>query len=155
MLSVRTHKLRLWFFCNLQYYYRSEILCRYFSKNLPKFLNQKARNSNSQMFQKWKSVGVLQNRCSSNFCEILRKAHMSKSLFKNALDLLAWNFKLKTASGIILIFFSEFCKNVKNSFLQDSFRRLLLIFRKPDIQPFISKQICSLDHYCRWAIFDK
>ena len=126
-----------------------------FQRICPNFKNQKARNSHSQMFQKWKSVGVLQNRCSSNFCEILRKAHRPESLFKKVLDLLAWNFKLKTASGIILIFFSEFCKNVKNTFLQDSFRRLLLIFRKPDIQPFISKQICSLDHYCRCAIFDE
>ena len=36
LLSVRTHKLWLWLFCNLQYYYSSAIICRYFSKTLPK-----------------------------------------------------------------------------------------------------------------------
>ena len=103
------------------------------------------------MFQKQQSVGVLQNRCSSNFCEMLRKAHMPESLFKKVVDLLAWNVKLKTASRIFLKFFNEFCRNVKNIFLQDSSRRLLLIFRKPDIQTFNAKQICSLDQYCRDA----
>ena len=103
------------------------------------------------MFQKQQSVGVLQNRCSSNFCEMLRKAQMPKSLFKKVVDLLAWNFKLKTASRIFLKFFNEFCKNVKSTFLQDSSRRLLLIFRKPDIQTFDAKQICSHDQYCRDA----
>ena len=80
---------------------------------------------------------------------------MPGSLFKKVVDLLAWNFKLKTASRIFLIFFNEFCKNIKNAFLQDSPRRLLLIFRKPDIQTFNPKQICSLDQYCRHAIFDE
>ena len=107
------------------------------------------------MFQEQQSVGVLQNRCSSNFCEILSKAHMPETLFKKVVDLLAWNFKLKTASRIFLIFFNEFCKNVKSTFLQDSSRRLPLIFRKHDIQTFNSKQICSLDQYCRHAIFDE
>ena len=48
----------------------------------------------------------------------------------------------------------NFAKDVKNTFLQDSSRQLLLIFRKPYIQAFNSKQICSLDQYCRHAIFD-
>ena len=30
-------RLLFWLFCNRQYYYRNESLCRYFSKNLPKF----------------------------------------------------------------------------------------------------------------------
>ena len=78
-----------------------------------------------------------------------------KTLFwMSVVDFLAWSFELKTASQIFLIFFNEFLSNVKNTFLQDSSRRLLLIFRKPDIQIFHSKWICSLDQYCRHAIFD-
>ena len=42
--------------------------------------------------------------------KILRKAHMSESLFNKVVDLLDWNFKLKTASRTFLIFFNEFCK---------------------------------------------
>ena len=80
---------------------------------------------------------------------------MPESLFKKVVDLLAWNFKLKTASRIFLIFFNEFFKNVKSTFLQDSSRQLPLIFRKHDIQTFNSKQICSLDQYCWHAIFDE
>ena len=55
----------------------------------------------------------------------------------------------------ILILFCEFCKNVKNTFLQDSSRRLLLMFRKPDIQTFNSEQNCALDQYCQHVIFDE
>ena len=80
---------------------------------------------------------------------------MPEPLFNKVVDLLALDFKQKTASRILLIFFNEFCKNVKNTFLQDSSRRLLQIFRKLDIQTFNSKQICSLDQYCRHAIFDE
>ena len=75
--------------------------------------------------------------------------------FQKFVDLLPSNFKVKTASRIFLIFFNEFCKNIKNTFSQDSSRRLPLIFRKPDIQTSNSKQICSLDQYCRHAIFDE
>ena len=60
---------------------------------------------------------------------------MLESLFNKVVDLLAWNFKLKTASRIFLIFFNEFCKNFKNTS-----RRLPLIFRKLDTQTFNSKQ---------------
>ena len=77
-----------------------------------------------------------------------------ESLLNKVVDLLAWNFKLKTASRIFLIFFNEFCKNFQNTFLQDTSRRLLLIFRELEIQTFNSKQICSLDQYCRHAIVD-
>ena len=49
----------------------------------------------------------------------------------------------------------NFAKDVKNSFLQDSSRRMPLIFRKLDIQTFNSKQICSLVQYIWHAIFDE
>ena len=62
---------------------------------------------------------------------------------------------LKNDSQMFLIFFNEFCKNFKNTFSQDTSRRLLQIFRKLDIQTFNSKQVCSLDQYCRHAIFDE
>ena len=58
-----------------------------------------------------------------NFCEILRKEYMSESVFNNVVDLLAWNFKLKTASRM---FFNELRKNFKNTFLEDTSRLLLL-----------------------------
>ena len=77
---------------------------------------------------------------------------MPESVFNKAADLLAGNFKLKTASRI---FFNEFCKNFKNNFLQDTSGRPLLVFKKFDIQSFNFKQICSLDQYCRHAIFDE
>ena len=77
-----------------------------------------------------------------------------ESPLNKVVDLLAWNFKLKTASRIFLIIFNEFCKNFQNTFLQDTSRRLLLIFRELEIQTFNSKQICSLDQYCRHAIVD-
>ena len=71
--------------------------------------------------------------------------HICRSLFNKVVELLDWNFKLKTASGI---FFSmNFAKGVKNTSLQDPSRRLLLIFRKLDIQTFNSKKICSLVKY--------
>ena len=41
----------------------------------------------------------------------------------------------------------NFAKDDKNTFLQDSSRRLLLLFKKLDIQTFNSTQICSLDQY--------
>ena len=44
-------------------------------------------------------------------------------------------------------------KNFKNTVLLDNSGRLFLIFRKLDIQTFNSKQICSLDQYCRQAIY--
>ena len=47
--------------------------------------------------------------------------------------------------------FNEFCKNLKNTFLQDTASDI----EKLDIQTFDSKQICSLDQYCRHAIFDE
>ena len=60
--------------------------------------------------------------------------------------------KLKTASWI---FFNEFCKNIlRTYFLQNSSGRLLLIFRKLDIQTFNSKQIFSLNQYYWHSIFD-
>ena len=71
---------------------------------------------------------------------------MPMCLFNKFADLLAWNFKLMTQ---LWIFFNEFCKNFKNTFLQDTSIQLLLIFRKLHIQTFNSKQICSLDQYRR------
>ena len=51
-------------------------------------------------------------------------------------------------SRIFFIFINEFWKRtVKNTFLQDSSRRLFQMFIKPDIQTFNSKQICSFDQY--------
>ena len=41
----------------------------------------------------------------------------------------------------------NFAKDAKNTILQDSARRLILILRKLDIQTFNSKQICSLGQY--------
>ena len=59
--------------------------------------------------------------------------------------------KLKTAS---LIFFNEFCKIfvLRTFFLQGFSGRLLVMFRKLNIQTFNSKQIISLDQYCWHAI---
>ena len=45
LLTVRTCKLRLWLFCNLQYYYRSEILCKYFFKEFAKILKPGSKKS--------------------------------------------------------------------------------------------------------------
>ena len=44
-------------------------------------------------------------------------------------------------------------KNFKNTFLQDTSWRMLLIFRKLDIQTFNSNQICSLDQNFWQAIY--
>ena len=49
----------------------------------------------------------------------------------------------------------NFAKFLKMSFLQDISGRLLLTFRKLDIQTFNSKQICSLYQYCRHAKSDE
>ena len=118
--------------------------------------NFKTRKQEILIFNCFRSSSV------SAFCEVGVLKTSAKflgkhvlSLFKKVIDHLAWNFKFKTASRIFFIFFNEFCKNFKNTFLQDSSRRLLLIFRKPDIQTFNSKQICSLDQYCPHAIFDE
>ena len=80
---------------------------------------------------------------------------MPESLFNKVVDILPWNFKLKTASRIFLMFFNEFWKYIKSTFLQDRSRRLLLIFTKLDTQSFNSKQIYSLDLYCRHAMFNE
>ena len=146
LLSVRTHKLRL---CGITTEVKSfagifqRICLNFKTRKHEIFILKHFRSSSLSVF--WK-ISVLQTS---------PKAHMPESLLKKNVDLLAWNFKLKTASRIFLIFFNEFCKNVKNTFLQDSCRRLLLILRKGDIQTFNSNQICSLGQYCRHAIFDK
>ena len=50
-------------------------------------------------------------------------------------------------------YFSMNLENILGTpFLQDTFGRLLQIFRTLDIQIFNSKQICSLHQYCRHAI---
>ena len=49
----------------------------------------------------------------------------------------------------------NFEKFLRTPFLQDTYRRLLLIFRKLDIQTLNSKQICSLDQYCWHTITDE
>ena len=54
------------------------------------------------------------------------------------------NVILKTSSVRL---HQDECLLGKNTFLQDSSRRLLLIFRKLDIQTFNSKQICLLNQY--------
>ena len=59
---------------------------------------------------------VLQNRCSWNLCEIRRKAHMPESIFNKAEDILAWNFKLKTATRIFFIPLMNFGKVSRTSF---------------------------------------
>ena len=100
----------------------------------------------------------------SAFCKIgvlktsakLLGKHTYRSLFSIKL----WTFQPEilnqTASRIFFIYFNEFSKNFNNTFLQDSSRWLLLIFRKLDIQTFNSKKAnLSLDQYCRHAIFDE
>ena len=86
--------------------------------------------------------------------KFLRK-YMCRSLF--SIKLQTYWPKILVGDCITHIFdiFNEFCKKFNNTFLQDTSRRLLLIFRKLDIQIFNSKQICSLDQYCRHAIFDE
>ena len=71
---------------------------------------------------------------------------------------LAWNFiKLENSSWI---FFNESCKIfiLRTHFLQDSCGRLLLIFRKPDIQTSILNKFfhkCfSLARYI-WSLFNE
>ena len=112
-----------------------------FSHDLRKFFSA---NKYFNTFSK--SNRCIRNNCLSVFCKIVA-------------ELFLQNFKLKTASQR---FFSEFCKNFKNTFLQDTSGLLLLIFRKHEIQTFNSQQICSLDiagrqylltRYCRRAIF--
>ena len=48
--------------------------------------------------------------------------------------------------------FSILGASIGTSLLQDTSRRLFLIFRKLDIQTFNFKQICSLGQYCQYAI---
>ena len=61
-------------------------------------------------------------------------------------------FKVQTTAWI---FFNEYCKIFRSVFLTEHVQRLLVIFRKLDIQTSNSKQIYSLDQYCRNAIFDE
>ena len=49
----------------------------------------------------------------------------------------------------------SFAKFLRTLFLQDTFGRLLLTYRKLDIQTFNSKQIFPLDQYCWHTIFDE
>ena len=83
----------------------------------------------------------------SNFCEILTKAHMLESLFKKLQTLRLFLIQTYTVLRLFLIFLNDFCKNVKNTFLQDSSRRPLLIFRKPHIfkHLILSKFIHSIN----------
>ena len=76
------------------------------------------RNSSLQAFCK---IGVLKTSA-----ELLEK-HICWSLLSKRFQIFQPDFKLKTASRIFFIFFNELCKHVKNTFLLDSFRRLLLI----------------------------
>ena len=48
--------------------------------------------------------------------------------------------------------FSILGASIGTSLLQDTSRRLFLIFRKLDIQTFNFKQICSLGQHCQYAI---
>ena len=73
--------------------------------------------------------------------KILSKVHMPKCLFNKVEDLSDWSFKLKTKTNIL-----------RTPFYSTPPGDCLLIFRKLDIQTFGSKQICSLDQYCRHAI---
>ena len=105
--------------------YSLPYLCFFFSKFLinTKNLSSAAilifrRCFRSNSLSAFHKIGVL-----LNFCEILRKEYMSESVFNNVADLLAWNFKLKTASRM---FFNELRKNFKNTFLEDTSRLLLL-----------------------------
>ena len=139
----------------IQYYYRSEILCRYFSKECAKVLKAASKKlSFSNVSEVAVCISFYKIGVHKTSAKSLGK-HICRSPFKKVVNVLAWNFKLKTVSRIFFIFLNEFCKNVKNNFLLDSSRQLLLIFRKPDIQTFNSKQIRSLDQYCRDAIFDE
>ena len=59
--------------------------------------------------------------------------HICRSLFSKSCGPISLKFKIKDCITDIFDIFNEFCRNVKNTFLQDSSRRLPLIFRKPDI----------------------
>ena len=90
---------------------------------------------------------------SSSLPALCKKAHMLESLFNKIADLYP-EILLETASWI---FFNEFCKILilRTPSLQDTSKRLLLIYRKRDIQTFNSKQICSLDQYSLHNIFEE
>ena len=99
-----------------------------------------------KIFQKKQSFGVLQNKCFQKLLQNSQESIYAHRSFQKNCRPFSLKFQIKDKGKNI-------SKNFKNTFLQDTSRRLLLIFRKLDIQTFNSKQICSLDQYCWQAIY--